>query len=283
MIRPASFLLVLGWSWGLLPMISAVRAEEPAPESPPVDSGSPPAAEAPARDAPAESPNPEPAPLAPELDAELFEDLERDLADPSLPLPGQEMPERELPPEGPEPGHPAEAAGDRDDPLARVGRRMRSVEERLLRRAGGGETTDLQRQIVAELDELLKQMSRRQSGGGQSNRPAPEKQGSRRSKPEPGGEQPQQGGANRSGSGGQGAPGDSPAQDATDALANRAAERPAPADRQELLKDLWGHLPERVREQMLQASMDQFLPKYQLLIEEYFKRLIRGRGDSDER
>lgn len=277
MIR-SSTILLLGWWLGLLVSSSSAQAEEPPPVAA-ADSAAPSAAEG----APADAADSQPVPEAPGLDAELFEDLERDLADPSLPPPGRSMPERDLPPEGPEPGHPSDAAGDQDDPLARVGRRMRSVEERLLRRAGGDETTDMQQQIVADLDELLKQMSRRRSGGGKSNRPSPERQGSRRSRPEPGGEEPSEGGANRSGSGGQGAPGDSPAQDATDALANRAAERPDPANRQELLKDLWGHLPERVREQMLQASMDEFLPKYQLLIEEYFKRLIRGRGDSDER
>ena len=40
-----------------------------------------------------------------------------------------------------------------------------------------------------------------------------------------------------------------------------------------LLKDLWGQLPLRDREQMLQSSPEQFLPKYELLIEKYYKRL----------
>jgi hypothetical protein len=55
------------------------------------------------------------------------------------------------------------------------------------------------------------------------------------------------------------------------------------AQMQELLKDLWGHLPERVREQLLQAPTDEFLPKYQLEIEKYFRRLAEeGRQDEPQ-
>ena len=36
----------------------------------------------------------------------------------------------------------------------------------------------------------------------------------------------------------------------------------------------WGQLPQRQREQMLQlGSFEEFLPKYDAMIEEYFKRL----------
>jgi hypothetical protein len=46
---------------------------------------------------------------------------------------------------------------------------------------------------------------------------------------------------------------------------------------QDLLKNVWGELPPRLRQQMLQSSMEQFLPKYELLIEEYFKTLVNRR------
>jgi uncharacterized coiled-coil protein SlyX len=36
---------------------------------------------------------------------------------------------------------------------------------------------------------------------------------------------------------------------------------------------LWGELPARARQQMLQSPVEQFPPKYELLIEEYFRRL----------
>ena len=45
------------------------------------------------------------------------------------------------------------------------------------------------------------------------------------------------------------------------------------ANRSELVKDLWGQLPQRMREQLLQSSDDEFLPKYRQELEEYFRAL----------
>ena len=39
------------------------------------------------------------------------------------------------------------------------------------------------------------------------------------------------------------------------------------------MKDSWGHLPAKTREQMLQNSPERFLPQYELMIEKYYKRL----------
>ncbi len=45
----------------------------------------------------------------------------------------------------------------------------------------------------------------------------------------------------------------------------------------ELIKGLWGELPAHQREQMLQLPIEEFLPKYELLIEKYFRRLSEGK------
>lgn len=47
-----------------------------------------------------------------------------------------------------------------------------------------------------------------------------------------------------------------------------------------LIQELWGHLPERDRQQVIQPTVETFLPKYELLITEYFKRLAEGAGES---
>ena len=44
-----------------------------------------------------------------------------------------------------------------------------------------------------------------------------------------------------------------------------------------MMKDSWGHLPPRVREQMLQNTPEQFLPQYELMIEKYYQRLAEER------
>jgi hypothetical protein len=47
------------------------------------------------------------------------------------------------------------------------------------------------------------------------------------------------------------------------------------------MRQAWGNLPERLREQMMQSSVDGFLPKYERLIEEYFKRLAEDESSSE--
>ena len=46
-----------------------------------------------------------------------------------------------------------------------------------------------------------------------------------------------------------------------------------------MVKDLWGKLPERQREQILQPLSEEFLPKYASEIEAYFRAL----ADPDSR
>jgi hypothetical protein len=37
--------------------------------------------------------------------------------------------------------------------------------------------------------------------------------------------------------------------------------------------EIWGHLPERLRQQMQNADAIEFLPQYRQLIEDYYRRL----------
>ncbi len=42
-----------------------------------------------------------------------------------------------------------------------------------------------------------------------------------------------------------------------------------------MLEKVWGELPERQRQDVMQASFDDFPAKYQYVIEEYFKQLLK--------
>ncbi|HEX6961893.1 MAG TPA: hypothetical protein VF175_08510, partial [Lacipirellula sp.] len=58
----------------------------------------------------------------------------------------------------------------------------------------------------------------------------------------------------------------------------------APVDRaavSKLVKDLWGRLPERQREELLQPLSEEFLPEYAEEIEEYFRVLAETAADGD--
>ena len=70
-------------------------------------------------------------------------------------------------------------------------------------------------------------------------------------------------------------PGTSPSRPAADAGKSRQAAR---EEARATIKRLWGSLPERARQQMLQAPVEEFPPKYEEQIEQYFRRLAEEKG-----
>ena len=67
--------------------------------------------------------------------------------------------------------------------------------------------------------------------------------------------------------------GNEPARESSDRLDRDSAKQPEKGDVNELVKELWGHLPERSREQMMQSFSEEFLPKYEREIQQYYRRL----------
>lgn len=159
-------------------------------------------------------------------------------------------------------GDGEDIGAEEEDPLLRVGRRMRAVEEQIAGLRSGEATQRLQRRIVDELNDLIKQV-RKQCQAGQSA--SSSQQDSQR-------EQVQQpdspAGANAQ------TASNTAAADSTDRLDSTAAAAAEMNRLKEMLKNVWGHLPEKVRDQMLQNATESFLPKYSEQIEEYFKRLV---------
>ncbi len=56
------------------------------------------------------------------------------------------------------------------------------------------------------------------------------------------------------------------------------ARKPDRREIRAMIKRVWGGLPERARRQMLQSPVEEFPPKYEVLIEEYFRRLSEETG-----
>ena len=54
---------------------------------------------------------------------------------------------------------------------------------------------------------------------------------------------------------------------------NVAKKSDAAAETRDAMQRLWYLLPQHAREQMLQSPGEEFAPKYELQIEEYFRRL----------
>lgn len=209
------------------------------------------------------------------VDDELFDDLgdPLDEYDPQLHGPGDKKGEAGDSPEDElrrrlqrELG---EAAVPEDDnPLLEVARTMRQVEGLIGRNDSGPSTQNLQEQIVADLDRLLDEARRRakqcKPGSSQSQQAASRRPiGQPQAKPGAGGKRPSD------------RPATTSAQRPTGSGRTR---RPDMTQMRKVMEELWGELPPRQREQMLQLPVEEFLPKYELLIEEYFRRLAEQKG-----
>jgi hypothetical protein len=148
--------------------------------------------------------------------------------------------------------------GGPQDPLTRIGRRMQLVRQRIAAEDTSESTQQLQQQIVRELEELLKQCRQCQKQPSSGAPSASPPRGSDQQQPA---QSPDQ------------RPSTKPARDSTTRIDQAEAARPTLEQRQEMIRRAWGHLPAKVREQMQNAGVEQFLPKYEELIEQYYKRL----------
>jgi hypothetical protein len=149
--------------------------------------------------------------------------------------------------------------------LARIAEGMGTAQSLLHQAKAPDRAGEVQQQVVADLDTLIAQLSKQCQGGscqspGQSQKPSQRSQAS--------GAKP----AAKPGHGG------SPARDSTTRIGKNDPGAVDLGDREQLLKDFWGHLPPHAREQMLQSHSDEFLPQYELDIEQYFRRLSEESG-----
>jgi hypothetical protein len=206
------------------------------------------------------------------LDDELLKGLDNELLDdvgglkPNKPKPSADKPAKPGEPKlDPVPGEDIGQPGEDEDPLIRIGRNMRAAGALIEERQSAAKTIEKQQQIVADLakliEEIEKQQQQKKSSSSQSQNQQQTAQRDQVNQPQTGPSKPSQGDSNK------------PAKDSSDKLRNDANQRATLEQHKGMMKDLWGQLPAKDREQMLQTSPEQFLPKYELLIEKYYKRL----------
>jgi hypothetical protein len=159
-------------------------------------------------------------------------------------------------------------------PLLQVQHGMKQAEN-LLAQPGANSAAEpvqlagpVQQQVLSDLDKLIADLSKQcQCQGGQCNGNKPS------DKP---GTKPGRSGA-AAGSG------RTAARDSTDRLDRATAQPVEKGNIDETVKSLWGNLPVRSREQMLQSFSDEFLPKYEIEIEQYYRRLSEEQGKSQQK
>ena len=147
--------------------------------------------------------------------------------------------------------------GEGSGPLGEIIKEMRDVEQRLGKPETGEDTQSKQKRIVKQIDTLIQQM--KQSGSSSSMAMRRVRQQGQKPGDQPG----QTPGANAAG-----APPMKPA---------KPSDRHAPAGG----KDIWGHLPEELRQEMENTFKEDALPAKAELIRRYYlsvakQKLVRG-------
>lgn len=159
-----------------------------------------------------------------------------------------------------------------DNPLVDIARMMHQVGQRINKADSGQETQQMQGQILSNLDTLLEQ-ARRQCQACQGACQPGQQAVAQRQKIELPRDIEAAKHVKRKNSGGGADPSRAIAGPDRVSPAMKVIHQPNMEEMRSLLKALWGELPERERQQMLQLPVEEFLPKYELLIEQYFKRL----------
>lgn len=157
----------------------------------------------------------------------------------------------------------APADAEEQNPLLRAGRRMRDAQARLDRPETGEETQKVQKKIIDDLDALIEHLKNCKGGSCSqcnSGRRAGAQQKQQQAKPNNSGAQ---------------RPGQKQAQQA----ARQAGKGRPTKEQMSLLGDLeklpWGHLPETLREQVIQGVRQSFVQGYRELTEQYYRALAQ--------
>lgn len=142
----------------------------------------------------------------------------------------------------------------------------------------GSQTRPAQEEAIAVLDELIKKMEQ-ECKSCQNPSPSPSEQQTKRSKPgqsqapsqEPSPDQQAKKRGKKPGESGSQAK--NAAQESSVRLGRAEAQAAEAQRRAHVIKRVWGRLPDRLREQMMQSTTDEFLPEYREEIEKYFEQL----------
>jgi hypothetical protein len=168
------------------------------------------------------------------------------------------------------------------NPLDAIVERMRAAQQKLQQTETDKDTRDLQTQIVKDLDALIEQLKNAKSTpqkpnqdqqpppmGGNDQNVSPRGQG----QPKPQNSLKQSGGPDKKSM----QPAGSSQGEKSKQSANQNQGQPRTpeeeAAREKLAKDVWGHLPPALRQQLLNVYSEKFLPKYDDLVRKYYEAL----------
>lgn len=143
----------------------------------------------------------------------------------------------------------------RANPLSDIAHRMRQVQTRIGAADVSHGTQMIEETIVSDLNALIEQCQKQCQAGKSSS------QTDNPGQPQPGASQS----AARAGK----------PSESTERLGQKDAKQAYLESVRALIKETWGHLPDRAREPMISSGVDRFVPEYEEIIEDYFRHLAR--------
>jgi len=168
--------------------------------------------------------------------------------------------------------------------LKRVLGNMRRIAERLEQQDAGETTQQKLQTVIDDLDKLLR-AARQNAPSNSDNPPQPKQQQKQKSAGKQSGKKPatgQQPAKKKSSADGNGkSPSkNKPAKNKRDKT-DPGVRKTSPeqlrkmqiAKRQRLVEEVWGHLPEHVKQRLRNIPNEKYLPKYKSLINKYFEAL----------
>jgi hypothetical protein len=166
--------------------------------------------------------------------------------------------------------------------LERINKNLKEAEDRLKKKDTGEATRQTQKDIVTDLDALIKQSQQQQAqnqpegGGGSSSKNAKDKQASgksSRSKRSPSRSNERQ-------------PGDSSQTKQGTGTSNQGGAGKMGGDgvdkTADIFKDRWGELPETLRMAMDVYAREQFMSKYSELLKQYYSTIAERKRRGEE-
>ena len=138
----------------------------------------------------------------------------------------------------------------RDKDLGDIARKMDNIERRLELARGGPQTQKIQKEVIARLDEIIKQLEKPSDGNG--------------------------GACPNGGTPSGGAQPNNPMSDSR--IANNSGPGNVDAKRLRGLAQQWGRLPEKERAKAMQDLIRDMPPRHREVIETYFKKLAQSQA-----
>jgi len=156
----------------------------------------------------------------------------------------------------------ATASPDANDPLIVVLELMKESQSRLAQKDTGTQTQQIQNKIIDVFDSLMNQAMRRtqpqpSQGTTENSQQQQQKETSQTAQAQP-----------------------TQSDRGSDTATQSSGGDTKRSELNQVLQKVWGELPERERNMVLQHAAEAIVPKYRALIEAYYRELSRGRESS---